>query len=454
MEFKYYVRTESGETLTVIGRNVLAGQTFTYPTETVGENPATTYYGHPYGFLYYPDPRCYQCDIYYGSASAPAAVYHVPMKEHPGLNGAYALCDLLSPVSSLGALDSSVTAYPSSENKTFTENNILQMSEALNPFQMLLTNRQTFTDPILAVATTTKALSTGQFGQFPLYVFTKGGIWAVPVTDTGSMASAVPLSRDVALSSESVTPIDQAIVFVTSRGIMLLTGSDITDLSPEMDGRHYALEDGVDGLLTDTEWEKYVGILADTAPFMTFMKDARAVYDYAGRRLVFFNDKSATMLSYQYVYKMDTQTWHKMSLLQTNLGFANVLNGYPEALICSRNASGIYRVCDLSVRYNASADPAQNTLSQVLITRPIDFNLSFVSKTVRKMFVRGIFERENVKTLLLGSPDGLNYHVIHSLRGPSNNIFFRVMVFATLAPTERISYLELDYEPRFTNRPR
>ena len=451
MEFKYYIRSESGVTYTVIGKNSTGGQAFTYPTETVD---STTYYGLPSGFLFYPDPRCYRCDIYYGSASTPAYKYSVQMKEHPGLNGAYALCDLLNPVSSLATQDTTVTAYPSTEEKVFSEDNVLQMSEAFNPFQLLLTNRQAFTDPIFAVATTTKALSTGQFGQFPLYVFTKGGIWAVPITDTGSMSSAVPLSRDVALSSDSVTPIDQAIVFVTNRGVMLLTGSDVTELSPEMDGRHYALEEGVDDLLDDTEWEKYVGILQDTTPFMTFMKDAKAVYDYASRRLVFFNGKSAIMQKYQYVYKMDTQTWHKMSLLQTGLGFANILNGYPDALICSRNASNVYRVCDLSVRYNASANPAQHTLSQVLISRPIDFNLAYVSKTIRRMFVRGIFDRENVKTLLLGSTDGLSYHVIHSLRGPSNNVFFRVMVFATLEPTERISFLELDYEARFTDKPR
>lgn len=452
MEYRYFIRTEDGDTYTVIGRNALGTQQFTYPTETVGSNPGTTYYGLPCGFLYYPDPRCYRCEIYYGSASAPAAVYSVPMKEHPGLNGSYAICSLEDPVSSIGTLDAGISAYPTTEKVTFAEENKLVMSEASNPFQMLLTNRQTFTDAILAVATTTKALSTGQFGQFPLYVFTKGGIWAVPITGTGAMADAVPLSRDVALSSESVTPIDQAIVFVTKRGVMMLTGSDIQDLSPEMDGRHYSIEDDAADLLEDTEWEKYLGILADTTPFMTFMKDARAAYDYSGRRLVFFNGQTAVMQTYQYVFKLDTHTWHKMSLLQTGFGFANILNGYPDALICFRNSGGVYCVCDLSVHYNASGE--QSTLSQVVITRPYNFNLDFVSKTIRRMYVRGIFEKENIKFILLGSPDGLNYHVIHSLRGPSNNVFFRAIILGTLSPTERVSYLELDYEARFKDRPR
>ena len=453
MEYRYFIKTDDGETYCVIGRNSTGSQSFVYPTETVGSNPGTTYYGLPQGFLYYPDPRCYKCEIYFGSASTLAVAYSVPMKEHPGLNGAYALCSLAESVTSLcTAADSSLVAYPSTEKTSFSENNVLLMSEAFNPFSFLLTNRQTFTDAILTVATTTKALSTGQFGQFPLYVFTQGGIWAVPITDTGSLAGATPLSRDVALSAESVTPIDQAIVFVTERGVMLLTGSDIRELSPEMDGRHYKIEEDAAALLDDTEWEKYVGILSDVTPFMTFMKDARAVYDYAGSRLVFFNGQSATLLSYQYVYKLDTQTWHKMSLLQTSVGFTSILNGYPDALVCFRNSGGVYRVCDLAVRYNPSV--TQNTLSQVVITRPFDFNLSYVSKTLRKMFVRGIFNRDNIRTILLGSPDGQTYHVIHSLRGPSNNVFFRVVLLGTLAPEERVSFLELDYEARFTDKPR
>ncbi len=452
MEFRYFIRTEDGDTYTVIGKSSSGLQQFTYPTETVGSNPGTTYYGLPCGFIYYPDPRCYKVEIYYGSVGSMVVGYSVPMREHPGLNGAYALCSLEDAITSIASADASLVAYPSAERKSFTEDNKLVMSEALNPFAMLLSNRQTFTDAILAVATTTKALSTGQFGQFPLYVFTKGGIWAVPITGTGAMADAVPLSRDVALSSESVTPIDQAIVFVTKRGVMMLTGSDIQDLSPEMDGRHYSIEEDAADLLEDTEWEKYLGILADTTPFMTFMKDARAAYDYSGRRLVFFNGQTAVMQTYQYVFKLDTHTWHKMSLLQTGFGFANILNGYPDALICFRNSGGVYCVCDLSVHYNATDE--QNTLSQVVITRPYNFNLDYVSKTIRRMYVRGIFEKENIKFILLGSPDGLNYHVIHSLRGPSNNVFFRAIILGTLSPTERVSYLELDYEARFKDRPR
>lgn len=449
--FVYKIRTEDGGSYSVFGRDVAGNTLFSIPAETI---EGMTYIGIPYGFLYYPDPRCYRCDIYYGASSAPSYLYSVPMKEHPGLNGSYALGSLASPVTSLADEQAAGSAYPSIEDSTFLEDNKLVMSEALNPFSMLLANRLTFTDALLAVATTTKALSTGQFGQFPLYVFTKGGIWAVPITGTGALSDPVPVSRDVVLSSESVTPIDQAIVFVTEKGVMLLSGSDVTELSPEMDGRHYAIEDEAADLLPDTEWEKYLAILQDTTPFISFMRKARAVYDYANRRLVFFTGETAITQSYQYIYKMDSLSWHKMSLIQTGFGSANILNGYPDALVCFRNASGVYIIGDLSVRYDAGSDPVQGTLSQVIITRPYNFNLPHVAKTIKKMFLRGIIQKGNLKYILLGSPDGINYHVIRSLRGPSNNVFFRAILLGTLTATERLTYLEMDYEPRFTNKPR
>lgn len=141
-----------------------------------------------------------------------------------------------------------------------------------------------------------------------------------------------------------------------------------------------------------------------------------------------------------------------MSLLQTGFGNSNVLNSYPDALMCFKNEGGVYRIVDLSVSYDGTGE--QTCLRQVVITRPLDFNIPHVSKSIKKMFARGILDRSHLKTLLLGSPDGLTYHVIKSLRGPSNNIFFRIMLFGNLTPEERLSFIEMEFDARFTDKPR
>ena len=69
---------------------------------------------------------------------------------------------------------------PLSENDTYTQPNILRVSELENPF--VFPSEQTYTisnGEITGIATITAALSEGQFGEFPLYVFTEEGIWAL-----------------------------------------------------------------------------------------------------------------------------------------------------------------------------------------------------------------------------------------------------------------------------------
>ena len=69
---------------------------------------------------------------------------------------------------------------PLSENDTYTQPNILRVSELENPF--IFPSEQTYTisnGEITGIATITAALSEGQFGEFPLYVFTEEGIWAL-----------------------------------------------------------------------------------------------------------------------------------------------------------------------------------------------------------------------------------------------------------------------------------
>ena len=93
---------------------------------------------------------------------------------------------------------------------------------------------------IFGTALATKALSTGQFGQFPLYVFTDNGIWAMQMNQLGTFSSSHAVSMDVAKKG-TILALDQAVAFVTDKGLLLITGSDIRNLSPNMNGEHYVV---------------------------------------------------------------------------------------------------------------------------------------------------------------------------------------------------------------------
>lgn len=128
----------------------------------------------------YPDSNAYKMEIvvksentrYKGSFLLTASEYE---------NRADYLNETLSAISlendSLPA--STPLDIPLSENDTYTQPNILRVSELENPF--IFPSEQTYTisnGEITGIATITAALSEGQFGEFPLYVFTEEGIWA------------------------------------------------------------------------------------------------------------------------------------------------------------------------------------------------------------------------------------------------------------------------------------
>ena len=104
--------------------------------------------------------------------------------------------------------------------------NKIYTSEINNPFHFPVLGINTIgTGTILGISSAVKALSEGQFGQFPLYAFTSEGVWALEVSNTGSYSARQPVTREVCINTNSITQIDNAVLFATNRGIMLISGS-------------------------------------------------------------------------------------------------------------------------------------------------------------------------------------------------------------------------------------
>lgn len=307
MNIKYYIRCKSGKTYTVLGRNPSGGYDINqgYSVVVGTEGGKITMYPQIYGYLVHPNPDCYQVDILYGDEVA-----QFKMEPHPSLNCSY--CYLGFSKTLVNAMFEQLV-FVTSQEKFLVEDfsasveDILYQSAVSNPFYYPVSGKLKFTGRINGIATTTKALSTGQFGQFPLYVFTGDGIFAMTTNSDGTFSTFSPLSREVALDGK-VFPIDQAIVFITEKGVMMLQGSDITELSPNMNGKHWVIEDDAKDIISSkTQYGNLLEPLVDNTPFMAFMKQATCCYDYTGKRLVFFNDSC----NYQYVYMLPTGTWHK-----------------------------------------------------------------------------------------------------------------------------------------------
>lgn len=395
-------------------------------------------YAESYGLVFFPDARCNKMHIWLGGGD----VAVIDMKPHPFLNCSYAFWGLSKTLKEhngqVGA-DVDYSDFIANENRKETDVLRLYQSSANNPFHFPLSGNYTLPAPGLGLAIASTALSQGQFGQFPLYIFTEEGIWVLETAADGSLVSSKPLSRDVCSNPDSITPIDQAVVFVTDKGVMLLQGSQISELSPFMNGKHYTIENSPRVIIEGQEqFSNLLPAITDNTQFMSYIKDASVAYDYAGKKLMFIKSGE----SYQYIYNLDTQTWHKIS---SGRNLRNAVNSYPECFVASVK-NRIYNFSTI-----LDTEKAQTTLKSIVATRPFDLGEPDVFKTITDVRIRGQFPKGAVKFILLGSNDGINFATVSTLRGRAWKLF-RMVILADLAPTERISWVDIMYDTKFTNK--
>lgn len=426
------------------------------------------YNGEALAWLAYPDARAFRVDVcmtvHMGGGREAVTYRSFPLKSSSQIDVAYffngfgkTLADAVDEYMSQLWMDGEEwDTLVSRANIPFLIPDQIFMSKNANPFIFPASGVIDFDNSnILGTAMVTKALSQGQFGQYPLYVFTSTGIWALGLNSEGDFVSKHAVSRDVALEG-TIAPIDQAIVFTTKKGVMMLSGSDIASISPDMNGKHYILDTDAATLLGNNGLAGVIQASQNPETFQQFMETAKPVYDYVGERLVFGSNEYG---KYMYVYRLPTGTWHKMTLIEgngetlDNFSVVRALNSYPDAIMSLQTNNGA-KVINLSVvldhsEAEGSEDSAMET--SLIVTRPFDLDAPDVRKVIKDIRIRGQFNREDVKYILLGSFDGINWKRLTSLRGGSFKLF-RMVIVANLSPNERISWIDVDYDTRFTNR--
>ena len=266
----------------------------------------------------------------------------LPMKPHLSMPCSYAYIGIAerfeeyafekNGVLTIEELQDKIDFNTSAPHYLSLENKVL-VSSASNPFVYPETKRITFQSKVLGVAIAATTLSQGQFGQFPLAVFTEDGLWMARVNDEGAIVGTSPKTRDVCVNPKSITAINNAIVFVTAQGVMMLQDATdvnmarVVNISPNMNGRHYTIEGTAQAIIEGQEFFKdFIPVLTDSTHFMAYVREATIAYDYPGQRLVFIKKDE----KYQYVYKLDTQTWHKVAY---GIDLLAPINSYPECLV-------------------------------------------------------------------------------------------------------------------------
>lgn len=396
-------------------------------------------------FLYYPSVNGKELTLRVNNDTIHKNMV-IPLRKHPFLNGSYASVPFgtswpafvtgSEPVYDNDGQD----VYYSLPNRLFT-------SEVNNPFVFPARGMNAIGDgSILKLSSAAKAMSTGQFGQYPMYAFTTEGVWALEVSSDGTFKARQPFTRDVSFA-ESILQLDSSVVFLTSKGLVSLSGSDIGRLSDSIEDDLFDISKlggltGSSGLLS----QRYSMTLPSFQSWRDFIdNDCRMLYDYVNERIYLYK----AGIGYSYVLSLKSGNW-AISTVDISKG----INSYPDCL------------CEIgSDVVNMSENSDDNYGASLIITRPIGMGDKTVLKTVRdivqigtvKKTVNGSTVTDKVSQLVYGSRDMENWELISSsvdrnIRNIAGTpyLYFRMVVLldSTVGTGEGLSGAQVDVIPR------
>lgn len=383
-------------------------------------------------YIYYPDPRATH-QYWTITKSDNSEVYiDISLYKHSYLNGAYYLNPTLEPLIN-GSYNKTgyseiVTQHTHTERNTNEQiPNMMMVSTVNNPFSFPVeTIYRVGHGRIIGLGTPTQAISTGQFGQFPIYVFCSDGIFAGEV-GSSAYSSFHPVSRDIATSAKGIISIDNAIVFTTANGLMLLAGNDTQDISGKMEGETvelYRKNSDYGYILNITEVHKFPyltnyiptdlkeaidytetisngGVIDETLKnskrFNTMLQNAEIAYDYMNKQLLIIDstDRSRVM-----VYDLASQSFVKVVA-----PFTRMLNSWPNAM--GYDDSG--NVYDLNRIINH--EERTGTVPVLYVSRPI--HSKDVLLKLRELKLNGfIHDAAQLPFFLYGSRRGDDWQLL------------------------------------------
>ena len=327
--------------------------------------------------------------------------------------------------------------------------NILKYSPSGNPFVFPSMNTVSVGDnSILGLSTSAKAVSQGQFGQFPLYAFCTDGIWTLEVASDGSYSARQPISRDVCVNPDSITQIDGAVVFVTDQGLKLIEGSNVVLMSGKMDGHNVDERTYFKERFFSSKGEEYKVyddlIVPENRDFRNILKDCLIAYDYPNAMLrIFPKDYKGKYYVYSFAMQEFGSVVEFTDGKVDKTAISAVVHDYPTSLI--QKGTNIYTF------ENTSED---NPLRcGLLLTRPIDFGEPFALKKLHdmKMHYSKHSEDTKCKVVVYVSNDKENWFVLPSLRLRAFK-YFRIAIITKMTDADSLSGMAVRYDLERTNK--
>lgn len=369
--------------------------------------------------------------------------YELPLTVHDFLNSSYVYN--LEPT-----LIREVNSLPIATNNPIIYGNKLNASNTDNPY--IYRNELTIDLPIhkaTGMAPVCAPLSEGQYGQFPLYVFSKEGIFAVEFSYDGTYKGVQSAGNYVCTNTKSIAQTGDGVVFATNNSIIMLQGLTKVEISRAIQDKEYNFEHLI-GEAKLIDLYKQSGFSCenpiDISKLETFLEDCSLCYDMTNDILHLSNPNMK--YSYQYCTRNSKWSVHNFSPL-------SYINNYTNQYAITRGEINGIPHYEL---YNISNDDTYVRYPSILITRPLKLDLPDTFKTIERIIQRGNFEPSHVKQILYGSNDLKTWRLLASsvdkylngLRGHAYK-YFRLALFMNLEEGESLTGCTIQFQPRGTN---
>lgn len=375
-------------------------------------------------WFYYPDPRAKRLTLYnYGTK----VLDEVRLKEHEGLHGAYYYGENMPDGTEIVPRNQSDIYPPSVDENNDKEyiGDYLMVSEVDNPYTFNASGYvRVGSGKILGIAGLTTALTNDAYKVSTIICFTTQGIWALLTNNEGVIVNVPPpFSREVCSNPESITMIDNSVVFVSSRGLFLVTDRGCECISTQMNG-------------------------TDRQEFIDFLQTCRIAYDYKRNLLIMYQENEANV----WVYNLNSKTFSTSESFLHDYHILTSAGQYPDVYMQGGSegaGSYVYSLMNTPER-----DDDANVYVGSIESRPMKLDGSLYLKSLRRVRSLKLFNNNAIATLTLyGSNDLKHWSELHSLNGKGYRFFKYRYEFTGLKATDSYSGLVLDTQVRYTDRP-
>lgn len=411
---------------------------------------------------FYPDSRADKMAIFCKDYSDNDAIFVFPLEQCEELNGAMHMGDFTDIFLTDNFEQYRVDSFDYTVDDVVELSNKIYTSESDNAFYFPLNGINTVgIGTIQGIASTTRALSQGQFGQYPLMAFSTDGIWAMEVSSKGTYSSIHPISREVCSNPKSITQLDQSVLFATNRSISRIAESQVVSMSDVLDGPGFNISGSLGKFLNffvdaegDSESVKTIKaqmrqLIDFTSSPIEFFQRCQVIYDYKNSRIfcldVTQTSKTSTADTVALCYSIKDNAWSTF-LIQNVL---TAINSYPHPYIQYRDGSVM--VLDKGYDYE---DPTE--YHGIIVTRTLKFDEDNVPDSITG-YIHSLTSGSIPIMWLYGSNDNQNWHYIGRLGGMKSSYmathsyrFFRIALYLKMKSMNQYFATRLEIIRRFS----